>query len=300
MAASVTITGIEGIPEILPGDDLAALIVASARAQDVTLQAGDVLIVTQKVVSKSEGRFVDLREVEPSPLAVELATNWEKDARHVEVVLRESRRIVRMDHGVIICETRHGFVCANAGVDASNVPGNERVLLLPVDPDDSAARIRKGIAVATGADIAVIISDTFGRPWRTGYTEVAIGVAGMLPIIDYVGQVGRTRARAQGHLDLCRGRVGVLRRACHRQGQPGARGPDPRLPGAEGRRLCPRDGAPGRTRLVPVGPSGTWYVAPEKVSSGATGRARCRPSWWELGRAIEDGQFRPAGAEGRT
>jgi coenzyme F420-0:L-glutamate ligase/coenzyme F420-1:gamma-L-glutamate ligase len=193
MPSSVTVTGVEGIPEIRPGDDLAALIAGAARAQGTPMEDGDVLIVTQKVVSKSEGRFVDLAEVEPSPLAVELAANWEKDARHVEVVLRESRRIVRMDHGVIICETRHGFVCANAGVDASNVPGNDRVLLLPVDPDQSARRIRKGILAATGADVAVIISDTFGRPWRTGYTEVAIGVAGMLPIVDYVGQ-----ADAQG------------------------------------------------------------------------------------------------------
>ena len=105
------------------------------------------------------------------------------------MVLRETKRIVRMDHGVIICETRHGFVCANAGVDASNVPGNETLVLLPVDPDASARRIRDGIRALSGADVAVIISDTFGRPWRTGYTEVAIGVAGMLPIIDYVGRV---------------------------------------------------------------------------------------------------------------
>jgi coenzyme F420-0:L-glutamate ligase/coenzyme F420-1:gamma-L-glutamate ligase len=189
MPTSVTVSGIEGIPEIRPGDELARLIAEAARAQGTPLRDGDVLIVTQKIVSKSEGRFVELAEVEPSPLAVELATNWEKDARHVEVVLRESRRIVRMDHGVIICETKHGFVCANAGVDASKVPGNDRVLLLPLDPDESARRIRKGIMAAAGADVAVIISDTFGRPWRTGYTEVAIGVAGMLPIVDYVGQM---------------------------------------------------------------------------------------------------------------
>jgi coenzyme F420-0:L-glutamate ligase/coenzyme F420-1:gamma-L-glutamate ligase len=187
MAGPVTITGIQGIPEIQSGDDLGAIIVAAVRAQRLDLGPDDVLIVTQKVVSKAEGRFVDLNDVTPSPLAIELATNWEKDARHVEVVLRESRRIVRMDHGVIICETKHGFVCANAGVDASNVPGNDRVLLLPVDPDASAARLRGRIYGLTGADPAVIISDTFGRPWRTGYTEVALGVSGMLPIVDYVG-----------------------------------------------------------------------------------------------------------------
>jgi coenzyme F420-0:L-glutamate ligase/coenzyme F420-1:gamma-L-glutamate ligase len=185
---AVSITGIDGIPEIEAGDDLAKFIAGAAKAQGEMLQDDDVLVVTQKAVSKSEGRYVVLEEIEPSALAVELATNWEKDARHVEVVLRESKRIVRMDHGVIICETRHGLVCANAGVDASNVPG-ERLMLLPVDPDASAQRIRDGIKRETGADVAVIVSDTFGRPWRTGYTEVAIGVAGMLPIIDYVGMI---------------------------------------------------------------------------------------------------------------
>ncbi|MPZ24724.1 MAG: coenzyme F420-0:L-glutamate ligase [Dehalococcoidia bacterium] len=188
MAGSVSITGIEGIPEVQAGDDLAHFIAEAARAQGVQLQDDDVLIVTQKAVSKSEGRYVILDDIEPSALAIELAANWEKDARHVEVVLRESKRIVRMDRGVIICETKHGFVCANAGVDASNVPG-ERLLLLPADPDASAARIREGLKSETGADVAVIVSDTFGRPWRTGYTEVAIGVAGMLPIIDYVGKI---------------------------------------------------------------------------------------------------------------
>lgn len=188
MAGEVTITGIEGIPEIAAGDDLAALILQAAAEQGVRFQTDDVITVTQKAVSKAEGRAVVLEEIEPSALAIELATNWDKDPRHVEVVLRESKRIVRMDHGVIICETRHGFVCANAGVDASNVPGG-RLMLLPVDPDASARRIREGIRAATGADVAVLISDTFGRPWRSGYTEVAIGVAGMLPILDYVGQV---------------------------------------------------------------------------------------------------------------
>ena len=188
MAGQVSITGVEGIPEVQPGDDLSRLICEALERQGLALEDGDVLVVTQKSVSKAEGRVVDPATVEPSALAIELATNWGKDARHVEVVLRESKRIVRMDHGVIICETRHGLVCANAGVDASNVPG-ERLILLPDDPDASARRIRDGLADEFGADVAVIISDTFGRPWRTGYTEVAIGVAGMLPILDYVGQV---------------------------------------------------------------------------------------------------------------
>jgi coenzyme F420-0:L-glutamate ligase / coenzyme F420-1:gamma-L-glutamate ligase len=188
MATPVTILGIEGIPEVQPGDDLGRHIADACREQDVTLQDGDVLVVTQKAVSKSEDRFVRLEDIEPSPLALELSKVGDKDPRHVEVVLRETRRIVRMDRGVIISETRHGLVCANAGVDASNVPDG-RLMLLPEDPDASAARIRASLRSQTGADVCVIISDTFGRPWRTGYTEVAIGVAGMLPIIDYVGQV---------------------------------------------------------------------------------------------------------------
>lgn len=188
MAQPVTILGIEGIPEIQAGDDIGALLAEACRAQGVTLEDNDVLIVTQKAVSKSEDRGVDLSMVEPSSLALEIAKVGDKDPRHVEVVLRESKRIVRMDRGVIICETRHGLVCANAGVDASNVPDG-RLMLLPVDPDASAARIRASVQQHTGADVAVIISDTFGRPWRAGYTEVAIGVAGMLPILDYVGQI---------------------------------------------------------------------------------------------------------------
>ncbi len=188
MAQPVTILGIEGIPEINPGDDLGRFIAEATAAQGVTLQDNDVLIVTQKAVSKSEDRGVDLSDVEPSPLAIELAKAGDKDPRHVEVVLRETKRIVRMDRGVMICETRHGLVCANAGVDASNVPDG-KLMLLPIDPDASAARIRASVQQHTGADVAVIVSDTFGRPWRAGYTEVAIGVAGMLPILDYVGQV---------------------------------------------------------------------------------------------------------------
>jgi coenzyme F420-0:L-glutamate ligase/coenzyme F420-1:gamma-L-glutamate ligase len=184
---SVTIQGIEGLPEINAGDDLGKLIAEACARQGVQPQDGDVFVVTQKAVSKSEGRAVRLEDVEPSPLATQLAEQWEKDARHVEVVLRESKRIVKMDRGVIICETRHGLVCANAGVDASNVPDGQ-LMLLPADPDASAQRIRAALRQASGADVAVIVSDTFGRPWRAGYTEVAIGVAGMLPIVDYVGQ----------------------------------------------------------------------------------------------------------------
>jgi coenzyme F420-0:L-glutamate ligase/coenzyme F420-1:gamma-L-glutamate ligase len=175
---------VEGIPEVRPGDDVAGL-VAGAVAQD--LSAGDVLVVTHKVVSKAEGRLVDLRAVEPSALAKGFAARYGKDPRQIEVVLRESRRVVRMDRGLIISETHHGFVCANAGVDASNVPGEDVVCLLPVDPDASAARLRD--ALATRADLAVIISDSFGRAWREGIADVAIGVAGMQPLADYRGEI---------------------------------------------------------------------------------------------------------------
>jgi coenzyme F420-0:L-glutamate ligase/coenzyme F420-1:gamma-L-glutamate ligase len=182
---SLEILPVEGIPEVQPGDDLSELI---SRTAGEDLRAGDILIVTHKIVSKAEGRLVDLRAIEPSALAKGFAARYERDPRQIEVVLRESRRIVRMDRGLIIAETRHGFVCANAGVDVSNVPGDDRVCLLPVDPDASAARLRKAIVARTGSNLAVIVSDSFGRPWREGITNVAIGVSGMDPLADYRGQ----------------------------------------------------------------------------------------------------------------
>lgn len=183
----ISIIGIDNIPEVNAGDDLTALILSGCAASGVTLQEGDVLVITQKVVSKAEGRLLDLRAIEPSPFAVEFATRWGKDPRHTEVVLRESARIVRMDKGIIISETRHGFVCANAGVDASNVPGEHIVCLLPEDPDTSADRTRQALREGTGLDIPVIISDSFGRPWRFGIVNIAIGVSGLMPLIDYRG-----------------------------------------------------------------------------------------------------------------
>jgi coenzyme F420-0:L-glutamate ligase / coenzyme F420-1:gamma-L-glutamate ligase len=176
---------VRGIPEVRPGDDLPDLI---ARATGEGLRPGDILVVTHKIVSKAEGQIVDLSAVEPSALAKGFAARYRRDPRQIEVVLRESRRIVRMDRGLIISETRHGFVCANAGVDASNVPGDDTVCLLPVDPDASAARLREALTARTGSERAVIVSDSFGRPWREGITNVAIGVAGMEPLADYRGQ----------------------------------------------------------------------------------------------------------------
>ena len=188
MPHAVTLMGISGLPEVRPGDDLAQLLVHAAQDQETPFQRDDVLVVTQKVVSKAEGRLVSLKEVRPSPFAQEVAQRWSQDARHIEVILREARRIVRMDQGVIITETRHGFRCANSGVDASNVPGEDVVALLPEDPDASAQALHKAIEQQTGCPVAVIVSDTFGRPWREGAANVAIGVAGLMPLVDYRGQ----------------------------------------------------------------------------------------------------------------
>jgi coenzyme F420-0:L-glutamate ligase/coenzyme F420-1:gamma-L-glutamate ligase len=182
------VIGLVGLPEVRPGDDLPSLIIEAARAQGTGVRDGDVLVVTQKVVSKAEGCLVDLAEVQPSERAREVAKATGRDPRLVEVILRESRRIVRQEGQVIITETKHGFVCANAGVDASNVGGGDLVALLPEDPDRSAESIRQAVQEMTGVAVAVIISDTFGRPWREGHTNVAVGVAGMSPVRDYVGQ----------------------------------------------------------------------------------------------------------------
>ena len=187
----VEVFALEGIPEVRPGDDLSALLVAAlGRAADaLPLREDDVLVVTQKVVSKAEGAIVDLTTIEPRPEAVEFAKRWDRDPRQLEVVLREARRVVRWQNGVLITETPHGFVCANGGVDASNVgpESGSIVTLLPVDPDASADRIRAAVRAAFGVDVPVIVSDSFGRPWRWGIVDVAIGVSGMRPIDDLRG-----------------------------------------------------------------------------------------------------------------
>lgn len=181
------VLGIPGIPIVTPGADLAALIHKAATAAELTFETGDLLVVTQKIVSKAEGCMVSLQTITPSPFAEAYARQWQKDARSVEVVLRQSRRIVKMDRGVIIAETHHGFICANAGVDQSNIEGEEVVAVLPADPDASARALRAGLKARTGTDLAVIISDTFGRPWRAGLVNVAIGLAGLEAIKDYTG-----------------------------------------------------------------------------------------------------------------
>jgi coenzyme F420-0:L-glutamate ligase/coenzyme F420-1:gamma-L-glutamate ligase len=186
VSREIRLVAMEGIPAIAPGDDLAALHHQSALRCGLSLRIG-VLAVCQKIVSKAEGRIVSLVEVEPSPEARTIAAEDSKDPRHVELVLRESRRIVRRGHGVLIAETHHGFVCANAGVDLSNAPGAEVAVLLPEDPDASARRLREGLVSLGAGPLAVIVTDTFGRPWREGLVDVAIGCAGIAPIDDLRG-----------------------------------------------------------------------------------------------------------------
>lgn len=181
----LTACALEGMPEVRPGDDLAALIVSATRED---LRASDLLVVAHKVVSKAEGRVRSLDEVEPTTRARELATQLDKDARHVQVALDESREVLRAERGVLICITRHGFVCANAGVDASNVPGDETVVMLPLDPDGSARVLRARINELTRAAPAVLITDSFGRAWRHGQVEVALGCAGLQPLEDWRGR----------------------------------------------------------------------------------------------------------------
>jgi coenzyme F420-0:L-glutamate ligase / coenzyme F420-1:gamma-L-glutamate ligase len=193
MSTELHIVPITSIGEIPIDCDLGTLLFEALHQQDLTLEQGDILVITQKIVSKAEGRIVNLDEIEPSPFAQLIAQQANKDARHVEVVLRESKRIVRMDHGVIISETYQGFICANAGVDESNVDGANLLTLLPIDSDRSAQIIRTRLQELIGEgptfNLAVIITDTWGRPWRTGQVNMAIGIAGIDPLADYRGQL---------------------------------------------------------------------------------------------------------------
>jgi coenzyme F420-0:L-glutamate ligase/coenzyme F420-1:gamma-L-glutamate ligase len=184
--AAIRLLPLPGIPAVEHGDDLAALLAEAAARAGLALANGH-LVVCQKIVSKAEGRSIALAEVEPSEQARRIAAEDGKDPRQVEIVLRESVRIVRRGHGVMICETRHGFVCANAGVDLSNAPARDAVVLLPEDPDASAARLREALLARGAGPLAVIVSDTFGRPWREGLVDVAIGCAGLAPISDWRG-----------------------------------------------------------------------------------------------------------------
>lgn len=185
---TVKVVSVEGLPIIKAGDNLAKLICDAAQRQGMSLQDGDILVVTHSIVSAAEARIVNLDTIVPSDFAKNIAQQYGKDPALVEVVLRESKAIRRMHNGIIITETKHGFVCANSGVDKSNVEGERNVALLPEDPDKSAENIRREINKLTGCNIAVIISDTHGRPLREGETNVAIGVAGIKPIRDRRGE----------------------------------------------------------------------------------------------------------------
>ena len=188
MSDEIRIIPVRGVGEVRDGDDVAGLLVDAFEAQGYRFESGDVLVVTQKIVSKAEGRVVDLSTVTPSETALELSQINGRDARQIEVALRETAKIIRKDRGILISETRHGFICANAGVDGSNLALASEVSMLPIDSDVSADGIRAAVRERTGAEVAVIISDTFGRPWRQGQTNVAIGVSGMEVVRDYRGE----------------------------------------------------------------------------------------------------------------
>ncbi|MCC7372541.1 MAG: coenzyme F420-0:L-glutamate ligase [Chloroflexi bacterium] len=188
MSDDIRIIPVRGVGEVRPGDNVAAILAEAFQAQGQQFETGDIVVVTQKIVSKAEGRIVDLRTVTPSEEALELSRINGRDARQIEVALRETAKVIRKDRGILISETRHGFICANAGVDGSNLAEATEVSMLPIDSDVSADGIRADIRARTGAEVAVIISDTFGRPWRQGQTNVAIGVSGMQVVRDYRGQ----------------------------------------------------------------------------------------------------------------
>ncbi len=183
----LTVIGLKGIPIVKKGDNLSEIIVSTAEKQGVALEDGDILVVTQKIVSKAEGRVFRLTDKASSEFARNIATATQHEPSHIEFILQESARAVRMNGAHLIMETKQGFVCANAGVDKSNVPGIDEIALLPADPDLSAERIRNGIEKRLGTKLAVIVSDTWGRPWRLGQVNFAIGVAGMCPLRDYRG-----------------------------------------------------------------------------------------------------------------
>ena len=188
-SGEIRILAVPGIPEVAHGDSIARLVVQAGSTAGIGIRDGDVLVVAQKIVSKAEGRLVNLRGIEPSPWARKWARAGGRDARHLEVILGESRRIIRENERVILSETLQGWKCANAGVDRSNIPPGEVVSVLPRDPDESARRLRADIERETGARVAVIVSDTFGRPWRLGLANVAIGAAGLNVLHDYRGAV---------------------------------------------------------------------------------------------------------------
>jgi coenzyme F420-0:L-glutamate ligase/coenzyme F420-1:gamma-L-glutamate ligase len=214
---SVTVTPIPGLPAIQPGDDLAALLLAALAQAGLRLQNGDIVVVCQKVVSKAEGRVAHLRDVTPSAFARHLAAQTtDKDPRVVEVILKETTRIVKMDRGHLIVETGPGWVCANAGVDESNSLGADTVILLPADPDASAQRLRAALVERAAAAVAVLITDTFGRPWREGLVDFTLGLAGMDALLDLRGERDLTGRElhhtVMAHADALAAAAGLMMR----------------------------------------------------------------------------------------
>jgi coenzyme F420-0:L-glutamate ligase/coenzyme F420-1:gamma-L-glutamate ligase len=185
--AAVQAIPLRGIPEIRPGDSISEIIVSALNRSRLRLTAGDLLVVKHKIISKAEGRIVRLADVQPSRRAIAWAKKWSRDARVIELALQNAKGVVRMENGVLITETPHGLVCANSGVDLSNVDGGSSAVLLPEDPDRSARRLMRALRREFKLHIPVIVADTFGRPWREGLTEAAIGVAGLKPLRDYRG-----------------------------------------------------------------------------------------------------------------
>jgi coenzyme F420-0:L-glutamate ligase/coenzyme F420-1:gamma-L-glutamate ligase len=219
---SLTAEPLPGIPEVRPGDDLAALIATAAGRAGIALRDGDVVAVAQKAVSKAEGRLVALADVEPSKRARDLGARLAKDARLVQVILDESSEVMRAERGVLIVRMRHGLVCANAGVDQSNVPGDDTVSLLPVDCDRSARALRARLAEQLGARPALVVCDSFGRAWRLGQADVAIGCAGLAPLEDLRGNAdaeGRElTASVEAIADEVASAAALLRRKAGREG----------------------------------------------------------------------------------
>jgi coenzyme F420-0:L-glutamate ligase/coenzyme F420-1:gamma-L-glutamate ligase len=207
----IEIVALSNLPEVRRGDDLAALIRDGAKKEQQPIDRSVVLAVAQKIVSKAEGAMADLRKIQPSTFAQSWASEWGKDPRLIELILSESRRILKMDRGILITETRLGHVCANAGVDQSNVEGDNFATVLPKDPDASAVRLRKELGCG-----AVIVTDTFGRPWREGLVDVAIGVAGLAPLEDYRGSLDRRGRKLTGTIvavaDQLAAAAGILMR----------------------------------------------------------------------------------------
>ena len=196
--SAVSIYPVPGLPELVKGASLPDLILEGVERLGMSLALGDVVVITQKILSKAEGRVVSLDRVDPSPRAIEVGQRIGFDPRHVEVILSESVRVVREAPRVLITETRHGFICANSGVDRSNTGGKEMVILLPEHPDESASRLRAGFQALSGVSVGVVVSDSFGRPWREGQVNVAIGAAGVMPMRDYRGLVDPEGYELQG------------------------------------------------------------------------------------------------------